>query len=195
MRGFEEVRDRTAEIVASYGERIGAVSDIIEKSLKMLDESRHTSRAVQNQLKETLAKVESLRKKDFDALVTPILFYQERREQEIKEFLNSFLKNQRELACQLKRVIQAGIFSKVPELEKTLGETIQDAKEHLVGFCKEQTLIGEKMEYLFQKKETLTSKEFKGVLEILQRELGFSEEIKMQAVANKGGFLWDSRKT
>ncbi|MBI5299543.1 MAG: hypothetical protein HY877_04530 [Deltaproteobacteria bacterium] len=183
MRDFEEIRDRTAEIVASYDERICAVSDIIEKSLKMLDESRHTSQTVQNQLKETLAKVESLRKKDFDALTTPMLLHQEKREHEIKEFLDSFLKNQRQLASQLKRVIQAGIFPKVPELEKALGETIQEAKEHLVSFCKEQTLIGEKMQSLLHKKEALTLREFKEALGALQRELGFSEEEKTQAVA------------
>lgn len=184
MSGFEEIRDRTADIVVNYDERICAVSDIIEKSLKMLDESRHISLAVQNQLKETLARVESLRKKDFDALTSPILLHQERREQKIKELLGSFLKNQRELASQLKRVIQAGIFSKVPELEKALEETIQGAKEHLVGFCKEQTLIGEKMQYLFQKRDTLTLKEFKEVLEILQKEIGFPGEEKMQTLAN-----------
>lgn len=183
MRSFEEVRDRTAEIVASYDERICAVSDIIEKSLKMLDESRHTSQTVQNQLKETLAKVESLRKKDFDALTTPMILHQEKREREIREFLDSFLKNQRELANQLKRVIQAGIFAKVPELEKALGETIHEAKEHLVGFCKEQTLIGEKMQSLQNKKEALTLKEFKGVLGNLQKELGLSEGTETQAVS------------
>jgi len=186
MRGFEEIRDRTAEIVASYDERIGAVSDIIEKSLKMLDESRQVSQAVRSQLKETLAKVESLRKKDFDTLATPILFYQERREQEIKECMTTFLKKQRELACQLQRIVRAGIILKIPVLEKEIEQTISEAKKSLVCFQKEQALIGEKMEYLLHKKETLTLKEFKGVLEILQRELGFPEETKMQAMA-KGG--------
>ena len=128
MRGFEQVRDMTAAVIASYDERICAVGEIIEKGLAMLDQHRQVEQAVQCQLRETLSKVESLRKKDFDLLMAPILVYQDRREQEIKQFLNLFLKKQRELAGQLKRMIQSGILSKVPDLEKAIQKTIEEAK-------------------------------------------------------------------
>lgn len=176
MRAFQQIREITTGLVTSYDERICAVGEIIEKSLAMLEQYRQAEQVVQSQLRETLARVESLRKKDFDRLMAPILECQEKKEQEIKRFLTLFLKGQRELAGQLKRMIQAGILSKVPDLEKAIQKTIEEAKEYLIGFQKEQAFIREKMQSLFHKKEGLTVKEFKKTLDILQGELGLDKE-------------------
>lgn len=191
MGRHEEVKNLTVGVVASYDERICAVGDIIEKSLEMLDQHRQAEQTVQSELRETLAKVESLRKKDFDCLMGPILDHQEKREKEIKQFLNDFLKRQRELAGQLKRLIQAGILSQVPEVERSIEEAIEEAKQHLLCFQKEQALIWKKMQALFQKKEELTLKEFKKTLDILQTELGLNN--KMEQLSVKGGELYGTR--
>lgn len=184
MREFEQVRDMTAAMVASYDERICAVGEIIEKSLAMLDQYRHAEQLVRIQLRETLAKVESLRKKDFDLLMAPILVHQEKREQEIKHFLNLFLKGQRTMSGQLKRTIQAGILLSIPDLEKAIQKSIEEAKEYLIDFQKEQAFIGEKMRCLFRKKEELTLKEFKETLDILCGELGLNKNEKICNVGN-----------
>lgn len=184
MKAFQQIREMTVGIVSSYDEGICAVGEILGKSLAMLEQYCHTERFVQNQIRETLARVESLRKKDFDLLMAPIFVYQGRREQEIKQFLNLFLKRQRELAGQLKRMIQTGILLKVPDLEKAIQKTIEEAKDYLVGFQKEQTLIGEKMQSLLCKKEKLTLKEFKKTLEILEGELGLDGKGKTALSGN-----------
>jgi hypothetical protein len=183
MTGFEEIKKVTAEIVGSYETRVCAVGEIIEKSLAMLDQYRRGVGILHNRLRETLAKVESLRKKDFDLLMAPLLSYQEKKEQEIKESMTAFLKKQREMARQLQRVVQAGIVLKIPVLEEEIKQTISEAKKSLTCFQKEQALIGEKMAFLLSKETTLTLKEFKGVLETLQREIGLPEETKIQAMA------------
>ncbi|MDI6807469.1 MAG: hypothetical protein QME66_00600 [Candidatus Eisenbacteria bacterium] len=179
MGGFEQVKDMTAAVVSSYDERICAVGEIVEKGLAMLDQCRLVEQAVQYELRERLARVESLRKKDFDQLMAPILIYQSTREQEIRQFMNFFLKTQRELASQLKRMIEAEIFSRVPDLEKIIQTNIEAAREHVIGFQKEQAVIGRRMRHLFLKQEDLTLKEFRKTVDILCGELGLEKEEKL----------------
>lgn len=172
----ERIRNMVTDVVGSYEHRISAVGEIIESSLAMLDQCHHVEQAVQSRLRETLSEVESLRKKDFDSLIAPILAYQGKREQDIKQLLHAFLKKQREIAGQLKRMIQAEILFELPTVEKTIQSTIEEAKERLVCFQKEQSLIGEKMQYLFRKKEAITLNEFKKTLDTLQAELGLNKD-------------------
>lgn len=176
MSGFEEIKSLTIDIVANYDERITVVSEIIEKGLTMLDQCRRAQKIVQHELKETLARVESLRKRDFDFLMTPLLYFQEAKEQEIREFVNEFLKKQKESASQLKRLIQAGILEKVPEVEMSIQGILEEAKKYLLQFQKEQAFIGEKMQTLSSRKETLTVKEFKQAMESLQETLGLKRQ-------------------
>lgn len=184
MSGSEEIKNLTVNIVANYDERITVVGEIIEKGLAMLDQCRRAQKIVQNELKETLAKVESLRKKDFDFLMMPLLGFQETKEQEIREFVNRFLKKQKESASQLKRLIQTDILEKVPEVEMSIQGALEEAKRYLLQFQKEQAFIGEKIQTLSSRKEALTVKEFKQAMESLQETLGLKRQ--------KGGeCLWD----
>lgn len=171
MAELDEIREMTANVVSSYQDRISAVEEIIERSLTMLDQSRLAKQIVHNELKETLANGESLRKKDFDDLMAPLLNYQEKREHEIKSLLGDFLKSQRELAGQLKRVIQAGILDKTAELEKTIQAAIETVKKQVISFQQEQDRIAKHMQYLFDKKAELTLREFKKILEDLYKEV------------------------
>lgn len=182
MDRLEELKTLTANMVASYDERVGAVEEIIEKSLGMLEQNARAGQIIRNQLKETLAKVESVRKKDFDILTAPLLSHQEKRGTEIKEFLHSFLKNQRESARQLKRMIQEGILNQVPDWEKRIQAMMEETKARIRDFQKEQTLISEKMQCLFRQKEKLTLQEFKKTLDQLQAELGLNKQNGATAV-------------
>lgn len=171
MAGLEEIREMTANVVSSYQDRITAVEEIIERSLTMLDQSHLAKQIVHSELKETLANVESLRKKDFDDLMAPLLNYQEKREGEIKSLLTTFLKSQRELASRLKGTIQSGLLAKTAELEKTIQAAIETVKKQVISFQQEQNRIAERMQYLFNKKSELTLKEFKKTLENLYKEV------------------------
>jgi hypothetical protein len=175
MLGYNEVREMTAGLIGNYDQRICAVEEIIGKSLQMMGQYQDVEKAVQSQLKETLAKKKSLRKRDFDMLISPIIEYQGKREKEIKEFLNFFLKTQRQLAGELRMLIERGILTKVPDFEKAIQKSIEDAKMFLINFQKAQVLIGGKMQSMFQKKEELTLKDFKETLSVLLGELGLKK--------------------
>ena len=73
MNNAEDMRKLTEEIVSSYESRISAVCTIIDNTHQMLDDFREKRSAMSTQLRETLAKEDSLRKKDFDIMMKEIL--------------------------------------------------------------------------------------------------------------------------
>jgi uncharacterized phage infection (PIP) family protein YhgE len=67
-----------------------------------MSNAREEKEALHVRLRETLARNESLRKKDFDVMMNTILLSQDDREREVKKLLHNYLTEQREMAGQLK---------------------------------------------------------------------------------------------
>jgi len=97
------------EIISSYEERLQSMNSIFDNTQMVLGEfqesfshTNHEREMLKDQLRDTLAKNESLRKKDFDIMMNAILLSQDDREREVKSLLNSYLLEQKEMARQLK---------------------------------------------------------------------------------------------
>ena len=97
------------EIISSYEERLQSINSIFDNTQTVLGEfqesfsnTNHERETLKVQLRDTLAKNESLRKKDFDIMMNAILLSQDDREREVKSLLNSYLMEQKEMARQLK---------------------------------------------------------------------------------------------
>ena len=98
MSIVDDMRKLTEEIVSSYEERISSVGTIIDNTHRMLDEFRSQRNTMSVQLKDKLSHEETLRKKDFDAMMSDILASQERREKEIRNLLKTYLEEQKAAA-------------------------------------------------------------------------------------------------
>jgi hypothetical protein len=102
------VRDAVDEIIFSYEERLQGISAIIDntQALREFQESisvtKQEREILKIELRDTLARNESLRKKDFDAMMNAILLSQDDREIEVKGLLSSYLAEQREMAKKLR---------------------------------------------------------------------------------------------
>jgi hypothetical protein len=99
----------TEEIISSYEERLQSMNSIFDNTQMVLGEfqesfsnTNHERETLKVQLRDTLAKNESLRKKDFDIMMNALLLSQDDREREVKSLLNSYLLEQKEMARQLK---------------------------------------------------------------------------------------------
>ena len=97
------------EIISSYEERLQSINSIFDNTQVVLGEfqvsfsnTNHERETLKARLRDTLAKNESLRKKDFDIMMNAILLSQDDREREVKSLLNSYLMEQKEMARQLK---------------------------------------------------------------------------------------------
>ncbi len=174
---IEAIQAMTAKIVANYHERICAIEDIMMESINTLAEARLAKEITEHELQETLAQEESLRKKDFDALLEPLFFYQRKKEKELQSVLNSFLKEQREQARQLQAVILSHMTEKVEGYEQSIQKSIEETKRHIEAIQKECHRIGVGLQYLFDRRDSLTLEELKKTLMELYRVLGLKNHI------------------
>ena len=65
----DDMKRLAKEIVSSYESRISEVGIIIDNTHRILEDFKTKRNEMSNQLKEILAKEESLRKKDFDSMM------------------------------------------------------------------------------------------------------------------------------
>ncbi len=166
-----EIQGLTRGVVDSFNSGIEAVGQLIEKGLELLDGYRREEEAVRGSLRESLASIGSLRRRDFDGLMEPVLQFQMRREQEIKALIKDFLSRQRELTQRLRRALEAGILQEVEKGKKELREMLGEAREEILSFQKEQETIRCTFARLESHKEGVTIKELKKEIQDLGEEL------------------------
>jgi hypothetical protein len=97
------------EILSSFEERLESIGSIIDNTQMILGEfqesmpnTKQEREDLRNELRDSLARNESLRKKDFDAMMNTILLAQDHREREVRGLLSSYLSEQRAMARTLK---------------------------------------------------------------------------------------------
>ena len=97
--------DITQDVIASYETRVAAVGRIIEDTYQMLERFRDEREQLNSGLKEVLANGESLRRKDFDAMMGRVLLAQREGEQDVKERLRVFLDDQKHMVSEVREVM------------------------------------------------------------------------------------------
>lgn len=178
-----EIRNLTEGVVASFEEGINAVGHLIEQGLGLLDGYHREQEAVQGRLREALATVGSLRRKDFDGIMEGILVFQSGRESAIETLIKVFLRKQKELAARLKRSLEAGIFQEVDRCKVELSTMIDEAREEIVSFQREQQKIRSTLVTL-EAQGQVSAKEFKLVIQDLETELLGTDTKQQQAIGN-----------
>jgi len=103
------VQRTVEEIISSYEERLQSIAVIIDNTQTVLGEfqesmsnTRQEREKLKIELRDTLARNESLRKKDFDAMMNTILSSQDDREREVRGLLSGYLAEQRDMARALR---------------------------------------------------------------------------------------------
>ncbi len=163
----EEVMDLRAlaeEIVASYEARVEAVGNIIDATHEMLEGYRNERQKVGIELKEILANGASLRRKDFDKMMSEIFAKQDEAEKEIRKVLKVFLREQKEIASQLKAALAGGDFEMLRKMQLEVIDMVEKMKKILLLFHNEQQKFTKILKDLRNKGSSLTIREFKEVI-------------------------------
>jgi len=181
----EEMKDTVENIVSSYETRIGSISDIFDTTHQLLQgfqesflDTRGEREKINTRLRESLAQIGSLRRKDFDLMMQGILSTQEEREKEVKGLLGSYFNEQKEMAQALrgnlskaKDVLARGETQRVREFQGMLKENLakQDERKNrivskLKDFQKEQQEMTTRFKELLSKGRELRIKDFKSML-------------------------------
>ena len=182
----DDMKRLAKEIVSSYESRISEVGIIIDNTYRVLEDFKTKRNEMSNQIKETLAKGESLRKKDFDSMMEEILSHQEGREKQVRDLLRTFLEEQKEMAQTIKKNLSEGEKVRINDFKKML-QDIQarhKAREKEVSmmlkeFQKEHKEMAESLRSLLDKGEAIRIKDFKEMLKnIRSRQVKREEEVR-----------------
>ena len=171
----EEMGRLAREVIASYEARVSSVEQIIESTHELLETYRSQREAMRAQLRETLARAASLRKRDFDVMMNGILAHQQEREKRVKDSMREYLQEQRALAGTLRETLaksEAGRIGSVKELlaEITAGreEREQEVRSRLAEFQREQEETARALGRLLSNGGSLKVKEFRAALSAIQ---------------------------
>ena len=168
------LKNLAGDIIASYDTRVRVVGEIVEDTHKMLDGFREKREEMSESLREVLAKFESLRKKDFNAMMQDILLTQKKREESVKKILADFRKEEIRVAERLRELLKRGEEIRLTDFKKTLTHIRQDqaAREaHAGGQIRTElaTMQDEvyKMLEAFKKERVAAASEWGSVKELL----------------------------
>lgn len=165
------VKENSVEnVIASYESRIQNVEALFETTHQILHglqesvlDTRQEREKVNKQLRETLAKNGSLRKKDFDSMISVISSHQDQEEREVRDLSKNYLSEQTDLVHQLRErlkqfrdALAKGEAQRVKEFEIAIKEIFAEQerrKEEVIAKLKE-----------FQKEQQETAKMLKSLL-------------------------------
>ncbi len=167
----EEMGRLAREVIASYEARVSSVERIIEATHETLEAFRSQREAMRTQLRETLARAASLRRRDFDAMMQGILARQQEREEAVKGTMKRYLQEQKTLAASLREALARGEPQGVGSLKELLEgmtarreEREREVRALLADFRKEQEAQISALQGLLSNGGSVRVKEFKATL-------------------------------
>lgn len=169
------------EIIESYEKRINAVSDIIESAHLLVERFREKRIVMLEELQRNLAHSESLRKTDFDRIMSVIQLRHKERETEVKMMLQNFIEAHKRMAEELRtqfdrdnRKRQNTKKERLDEFHLRFEQTKKEqerreieVKTILGRFQNEQKCFTEMIDDLLKKGQTISTHEVKCVVQNL----------------------------
>lgn len=123
-----DLKDLAKDLVASYNARVKIVGGIIDDTHKMIDDFREKREDMSKDLREALASRKSLRKKDFDRMMADIIAQQNKREEEVKQMLADFRKEEEMVADKLRNLLKKGEEVRIRDFKEMMAD-IRHAQE------------------------------------------------------------------
>ena len=113
----EDLRTLANSIIDSYELRVRTVSTLINQAYQLLKSFETEIEDMIAGLRDNLAGVESLRKKDFDHMISDVIERRRQREEEAGETLKRFQEEEGEMIGRLREIILRGNSSSLEDIE------------------------------------------------------------------------------
>lgn len=110
------------DIIASYEARIKVIQTIVEDTRRLLEEFKQKREKMAEELREVLAKFQSLRKKDFNKMMEDVLTTQKEREENVKQMLADFQEQEMAVVGNLREMLKRGEKLRLKDFKKTLAK-------------------------------------------------------------------------
>ena len=204
----EDMREIVDNIMSSYETRIQSIGSIFDTTQQLLEnfqdsffDTGREREEISAELRESLAKTKSLRRKDFDNMMQGVFPTQEEREKEVRNLLKSYLNEQKEMAHVLREnlakfsdSLAKGEAQRVKEFQALIKEILakQDERKNevtskLKEFQKQQQELAKRLKTLLAKGRELRIKDFKSMLKEFktQHKERLSHQIERRKEVNK----------
>ena len=116
----KNLKDLAKDIVASYDARVSLVGEIVGTTQQMVSDFRAKRERMSKELREVLARCESLRKKDFDRMMADIVAKQNEREEKVKKMLEDFRTEEEMVAEKLRNLLKKGEDIRMKDFKKMM---------------------------------------------------------------------------
>lgn len=181
----EDMKNIVENIISSYETRIQSIGDIFDTTHQLLEgfqesflDTKQEREKLKTELRESLAKNDSLRRKDFDNMMRVILSSQDEREKEVRFVLKNYLNEHKEMAFALrenlskvKDALVKGEAERIKESQAMIKEILakqEERKEEVTSklkeFQKEQQEMAIRLKTLLAKGRELRIKDLKSML-------------------------------
>lgn len=172
---MEKMKDFVENVLDSYEKRVEVVSTVMRQTTELLKRLSQEQARMAWELRERLAKKESLRKKDFDSLLEDIVIRQLDKEKKIVKVLNDFQREEEGLIARLRSILTGSekvTLSAFRELSEEvldrLKEKEKEASNMLRSFHIAQEELSAELKRLVEKGEEVRTKDFKAMIESLR---------------------------
>lgn len=179
MKTEENLKDLANSIIDSYEMRVKTVNDLMEQAYHFLEGFHAELQEMIVQLKENLAKSESLRRKDFDRMMSGLTARRSAREEEAERVFQNFQEEEKEMIGRLRNVMVQGGRSNPDDMEIIKEDILIRQKERENGIVHalkriqmEQEEFKTALKKLLAKGETVKLKDFKLMLKSLKVQQG-----------------------
>jgi len=218
----EDLNKAVEDVVSSYEAKIENINSFFETTHLILGEfqdplleTREVRGEINSQLEDLLAKNEHLRRTDFHRMMQGILSIQVNKEKEIRNLLNSYLTEQKQMVyllrdnlSKIKLALANGQGVEIKESKEIVNQILaqQDIRKlevslKLKEFQKEQKEMTQRLLELLAKGKELRIKDLKSMLKEFdlqhKERLARQEERKMEAQKRRGevrGMLVEFKK-
>lgn len=165
-------------VIDSYEAQVRTVAALMRQTLEVLRNLDYEQEKDVLELRDLLARAESLRRKDFDTLIAKIWARRREKEGKIGETLESFLIEQQEMVVWLRKVVSDGYIS-LEEFRLLSQNMLTRQKERegkmsrmLRELHLEQEELGAGLKGLLEKGEKVRTKDFKAMIRAVQLRQG-----------------------
>lgn len=124
-----ELKKLAEEIVLSYEARVGVIKEIVKDTQGMLEDFRKRREQMSKALRQALAKSEHLRKTDFSKMMGEILAVQLKREENVKQMLADFRKEEEGVASRLRKLLGKGEEVRIRDFKRMLAKIKEEQRE------------------------------------------------------------------
>jgi len=181
----EDMKNVVEDIISSYQARIQSIEAIFDATGQLLEgfqenllDTRQEREKINAELRENLARNESLRKKDFDNMMRNILSAQEEREKQVRSLLKDYLNEQKEMThalganlTEVKDALSKGETQRIKEFHASITETLAEREQRkkevsseLKEFQKNHQEMAQRLKELLTKGKKLRIKDLKLML-------------------------------